>query len=453
MLVIWASPSFSKIYINMGEAKFNKSLIAIAPLNYESPSATSAYKKYGKDISSIITNNIQASGYFNIIPREAFVEDVSQLGVKPRSKNQKGFHWENWSLIEAEFLMLSQYKVENGQIHLQVYMYDVRLRKNIFQKMYKSSAQDRFSLAHFICNDIIKYLTNKPGIFLTKIAAIRSTKGHKKEIFIMDWNGSNKKQISFHRSISLSPSWSPKGLNLAYSAFVYRKKSRSRQAHIFIYDLLKKKAKALGSYYGTNLGSDFFPSGKDMVISAASSFGGLDIFKLSLKNNRSYPILLGPKGAINVEPDIHPNGRKIAFSSDRGGKVSLYEMDIYGEKIKKLISVGKYNSSPNWSPDGKYIAFSGYSKKRFDIFLYDVAKGVIARRLTSAKKSNGKWSNNEYPSFSPDGKKIVFSSDRFKYTQLFIVNADGTNLQQITFDKYDYKSPKWSPLIQEYIKL
>lgn len=117
-------------------------------------------------------------------------------------------------------------------------------------------------MADLICNDVIEYLTKKPSIFLTKIAAVRSTKGTKKELFVMDWDGSDAKQVSFHRSIVISPLWDPSGFKLAYTAFVYRRSLKGRKATIFMYDLLSRKRRILSHHQGTSLGADFLPSGR-----------------------------------------------------------------------------------------------------------------------------------------------------------------------------------------------
>ncbi|MES2856950.1 MAG: translocation protein TolB, partial [Bdellovibrionota bacterium] len=68
-------------------------------------------------------------------------------------------------------------------------------------------------------------------------------------------------------------------------------------------------------------------------------------------------------------------------------------------------------------------------------------------RLTSANKKNGKAANNEDPSFSPDGRHILFRSDRTGKYQLFIVSVDGETERQITFDNQEYFRPKWSPTL------
>lgn len=447
---MWSFSVWARVYIDMGKANVKKSLMALTPFVYGSPSYEPQYVQYGRDIFKQVKKNLQLSGYFEFIPSRAFIEDTTQTAMEPYPQNPKGFRWSNWKLIQTEFLMLSRYVVQKNKIEMQVYVYDVLLRRRVFQKNYQAVLSQRKTLGHFIANDVMEYITKQPGIFLTKIAAVRSMTGTKKELFVMDWDGSNARQASFHRSIVMSPAWGPSGRYLAYTAFVYRRSLRGRKAHIFLYDFLAKKRKVLSGNYGTHLGSDFFPSGKEMLVTLPSKAGGMNIYRYSIRRKKARPILTGPRGSINVEPSMHFKSKSIVFSSNRRGKVMLYSMNQYGENIKQLTFTGSYNSSPDWSSDGRYVVFSGYSGGRFDLFVLDAFNNNRIKRLTSFKTSKGRWANNESPSFSPDGRQIVFVSDRTGRNQLYIIHLDGSNLRRITFDRHNYKNPKWSPRIRRW---
>lgn len=444
---LFISP-FAKAYVSIevGKAHVRESRMAIQPLILSGPSSVSALKA-GSVIFKIVQENLSSSGYFKLIDQEAFLEQPGEKMLEPYPKNPDGFIWKNWQLLNTDYLLLGGYSFKAKTIQLDLYLYHVPLRRKVFQKQYTAKLSVVKKLAHTICNDIVEILTNKPGIFLTKIATVRSMSGSKKELFIMDWNGKNKKQSSFHRSTVLSPSWSKGGKYIIYTSFLYWKTTQKRSGSLILYNRLNKTRRVVSKQKAAHLGSDFFPDGKNILLSVFLGRGYMDIARMSLIDGSITPITFGPNGSINVEPVVHPTGKKILFSSDRGGEVMLYSMGINGKNIRPLTWQGSYNSTPDYSPDGKQIIFSGFSNGRFDIFIMN-SDGSKLRRLTSVKKANNSWFHNESPSFSPDGRYIVFTSNRTGNYQLYIMNLSNFRVTRITTDSYNYKSPKWSPLLQ-----
>jgi TolB protein len=72
------------------------------------------------------------------------------------------------------------------------------------------------------------------------------------------------------------------------------------------------------------------------------------------------------------------------------------------------------------------------------------ADGSGMVRITSAKKPNGKWANNEDPVFSPDGRLLMYTSNRTGKNQIYISNLDGSEERRVTTDSHNYFKPKWS---------
>jgi TolB protein len=313
----------------------------------------------------------------------------------------------------------------------------------VLAKTYKASAGDARTVAHTFANDVIKALTGQPGSFLSKIVVARSTKPGEKEIFVMDWDGANVKQITRHGTISQSPSWSWNGRTIAYSSFAYHANQKTRNLDLFTYDVDSGKRYAISYRTGVNSGSSFFPDDRHILLTISSS-GQSDIYKMTVDGRSLSKITNAKRNELNVEPVISPDGSKIAFSSDRTGNAMIYVMNVDGSNVKRLTIAGKYNATPAWSPDGKKIAFAGYDASHFDIFLMN-ADGTNMSRLTSATKKNGKMSNNEEPTFSPDGRNIIFTSDRTGKYQLYITSLDGENERRLTFDDHEYFKPRWSP--------
>lgn len=451
--IIWTTVLFfcfsshGKIYINIGAPdKVKKSLIALSPFVLQDQNPNAQNQSIGQRMSERLEKNLKFSAYFHLLSPRAFIENPAGKAPFPYPDNIKGFRWQNWKLTGADFLLFARYSVLGSDLSLELFFYNVNLQKRLFRKKYKGSTGQANLIVDKLSNDIIRSLSGKKGIFETKILAVRSLSGSKKELFVMDWNGGNKRRLTYHRSIVLSPSWSSNGGQTAYSAFVYNRRLKKRVAALFLYDFKTNKIRLLSAKSGANLGSDFFPGGRQMLVTLGSGKGHLDIFKLDLKSKAFTALTHGPWGAIHVEPAIHPRTRRIAFSSDRNGKTMIYTMNPSGDYVKQVTFAGHHNSNPDWHPQKNEIVFSGLSKGRMDLFRIS-SNGRGLRRLTSLRKKSGKWANCESPSLSPDGRFVVFSSDVSGTYQLYVMNLDDLSIERITFDRHHYKSPKWSPYL------
>ena len=445
-LLLFSFPGQAKIVINIGSAKVKKSVIALSPFVLKNNTYTASEIRIGQTMSVLLNENLKLSSYFKILPSTAFIENPAEKSPKPWPEDSRGFRWENWQLSGADFLLFNNYTLAEGQVQLKVAFYNVNLRKAVFKRKYTVPSTHTEQLINRFSNDIVQRLSGRKGVFETSIASIRTVSKRNKELFVMKWNGKDAERLTFHRSIVLSPVWFPNGKQIAYTAFVFNKKLKKRQAVLLSYERKSRLIKVLSKRQGANLGADFLSNGKSLFVTLGMGRGLMDIFKLNISSSKVIPLTNGPPGTINVEPTINSRGNRIAFSSNRSGKAHIYTMTPAGRDLQQLTFVGHYNATPDWSPFQDKLVFSGQDGGHFDIFMMN-GDGSGLKRLTHLKKANGRRANCESPSFSPDGRFIVFSSDVTGTYQLYIMNLDDLGIERITFDHHHYKSPKWSPYL------
>jgi hypothetical protein len=142
-------------------------------------------------------------------------------------------------------------------------------------------------------------------------------------------------------------------------------------------------------------------------------------------------------------PTWSPDGKKIAFVSNRDGNLEIYVMPAPGQQSGEAEAVNltrnpANDTGPAWSPDGKKIAFASRREGgSWELFVMN-ADGTDVRQLTAD-------SNSMSPSWSPDGSRIAFASKMSGNWEIYTMKADGTDVSRLTVNEADDISPAWSP--------
>jgi len=443
-----AEKSFAdQTYIKVGDAKSKKSSLAFPYFNNMGTNNSGAIAAVAGEIYNTAKKNLELSTYFSIISNQGFLEDFSKKSLKPAPEDALGFSFAPLKTVGAEFVIRTGHVVVGKDISIEMYLYHVAESKLIVGKRYHASLDQAVKIGHILSNDVIEALTGIRAPFMTKIVTtFDNGSGGNKEVARMNWDGSDFEQLTQHKSVALSPSWSPDAKKIVYSVFsTLIKKSGESVSNVSLYvlDLITNKRVLTSFRPGVNSGAVFSKDGKSIYLGMSRGSGSADIYKINLAGEIEARLTTGPAGAINVEPSVSPNGSKIAFSSERGGRPMIYVMNADGSNVKRLTFKGAYNSSPSWSPDGSMIAFAGQDNANFDIFIMNT-DGSNLRRITSALKANGKPAHNEDPSFSPDSRFIVYTSNRTGKDQIYISTIDGSEERRVTNDTKNYYRPKWS---------
>lgn len=127
-------------------------------------------------------------------------------------------------------------------------------------------------------------------------------------------------------------------------------------------------------------------------------------------------------------PQYSPDGKRITFESSRSGRFQVWVANSDGSDVRQLTDMeGTWTGTPRWSPDGKFIAYDSRAKGNADIYVID-AEGGPPRPVTTEA------SNEAVPSWSREGRWIYFASDRTGRWELFKVSAAGGTAAQMTRD-------------------
>jgi TolB protein len=193
----------------------------------------------------------------------------------------------------------------------------------------------------------------------------------------------------------------------------------------------------------------------DAAVRAATGEPGYAASQIAfISNGRLYSVhsdgakttAISPSGVEAFSPAWGPEGHTVAYTELDGmgwGSIVLHDVETGARKV--IEPTREYaNYSPEFSPDGRMLAFSRSWDEGTDIFSYNLARDCCLQRLTV-----GRLSDNLSPAFSPDGRRIAFESTRVGLAQVYVMAADGTD--QELFAPYDYgvtgdsHSPSWSP--------
>ena len=135
-----------------------------------------------------------------------------------------------------------------------------------------------------------------------------------------------------------------------------------------------------------------------------------------------------------------PDGRSITFCSNRSGSFEIWTMTAQGHNLRQLTHVG-FASFPDYSPNGDRIAFDGQvaDDPHDELFVMN-RDGSDLHQITSGT------GNNDWPAWSPDGRRLAFISDRTGVEQVFTTRPDGTGQTQLTFQPIAHDQlPDWRP--------
>ncbi len=397
----------SKGAIQIEGAQFRPFRIAVPDVtNKKTPAAI--------QLISLIRNDLELSGVFQVLNPDSYI-NAAKI--------------EDWSNIGAEGLVKTELTMRSNDelvIKLSIHQLGASRQSKTISYMGKEAEVRR--LAHRISDDIYQFFTGDPGIFSSKIAVAKKV-GDGKQIFVMDMDGANQRQVTKGKSINILPAFSLDGDVILYTNYA------NNNPDLYEIGPDGRGYRKISSYPGLNVGGTLSPDKKTICVTLSKD-GNAEIYLL----DRNGKILkqLTKTGGINTSPAWSPDGKQIAFVSNRSGNPHVFVMNADGNDVRRLTFQGKYNQQPRWNAKGTHIVMTSRDEESiFDIFVIEVATGKISR----VTQDQGR---NEDPWFAPNGRQLVFISDRSGKREIYISSIDGSFQKKLTNDG-DYFSPTWAP--------
>lgn len=371
-------------------------------------------------VSEIIRADLERSGQFRVI--NASVGNFDETS-RP----------ELTALRQAgadAFASGSVTKLADGRLDVRFRLWDVVKGQDLGGRSFAVTLPDLRLAAHRVADDIYEKLTGDKGVFSTRIAYVTKS-GQRYQLWVADADGENAQSALASPEPIISPAWSPDGNQLAYVSF------ESRKPVVYVHNVSTGKRRLVANFKGSNSAPAWSPDGNTLALTLSRD-GGSQLFLLAA--NGGEPRRLIQSSNIDTEPVFSPDGQSIYFVSDRGGTPQIYRVSTSGQGVERITFTGTYNISPAISPDGRWLAYISRVGGAFKLHVMNLADGAV----TAITDTVG----DESPSFSPNGKMLVYATQQQGREALMTSTLDGKVKAKLSGQQGDIREPHWGPFFK-----
>lgn len=371
-------------------------------------------------LAAIVRADLERSGQFKIIDAgSAAMDENTRLDAS------------TWRQRNADVLASGSVQLmADGRYELRVRLWDVVTGQDRGVSQVQVLAGDLRLGAHRIADAIYQKLTGEKGVFSTRIVYVTRA-GSRHTLWVADADGQQAQAAISSPEPIISPAWSPNGTHLAYVSF------ESKKPVIVVHDLARGQRRVVANFKGSNSAPAWSPDGKNLAVTLSRD-GGSQIYLMDAQGGE--PRRLMQTSSIDTEPAFAPDGSSLYFVSDRGGQPQIYRVPIQGGAAQRVTFQGNYNISPAPSPDGRYLAYISRIGAQFRLHVLDLnSNQVTALTDTHADES---------PSFSPNGRLILFATQQGGREQLMTSTVDGKIKTRLSGQGGDIREPDWGPYLK-----
>ncbi len=292
---------------------------------------------------------------------------------------------------------------------------------------YTVNLVDPSAAVHHFADAVVKQLAGEAGIAQTRILFSRGG-GEQRELFVVDYDGENLHEVTRNGRLNLMPRWSPRGERISFTTY------HGGRQRLMLLETATGRSRQIADFPGLNVGAEWSPEG-DALALTLSRDGNSEIYLVDTEGSILQRLTF--ENTIDCSPVWDPGGRQIAYTSDRTGSPQIYVMDRVGTGRRRVTFEGSYNDSAAWSPLGDRIAYVSRVDGRFTIFTV-APDGSDLQRITYPGDGD-----NEDPSWAPDGRHLVVSSNRTGYTNLWVIDVGTGEARQLTRGQIQDRGPCW----------
>jgi TolB protein len=236
---------------------------------------------------------------------------------------------------------------------------------------------------HEFADDITMAAAGVPGFATSRVAFISAATGQK-ELYVMDIDGANVRQMTQDHTISNGPAFSRDGSTVAYTSY------KSGYPDVYTIKLATGARTRVAFFPGINSGPSFSPDGGTIALTLSKD-GNPEIYTIPASGGM--PTRLTHTRGTETSPSWSPSGDRLVFSSDDRGRPQLFVMPASGGEMTRLSTNTPYNTKPDWSSDGKEIAYTMRLAGQFQIGVYheDTHTG---QQVTTSSGEDPTWTRN-----------------------------------------------------------